>query len=235
MQGKFYAVGVGPGDPGLVTLKALKIMEGAGLLVATRTDRETDCQAFAMIRPLLAHPGHKYFSIVLPVRTRCHNYMDIWLEAVNTILKSMENGQEVVFVTPGDPTSHNVLSYLLDIMEGEKEGFDREILPGINFFSAGASFLNNTLVMEDEKLAVIPAPVSRQDLAALLRMFDAIVITRAHNQARELPVMLEDLGMEENACYLGYHPEKYQFSRLEPSSLKGDFQLEQVYIQCGHI
>ena len=162
MQGKLYGIGTGPGDPELLTLKAIKAIEAC---------------------PVIAHPGHARgertaLAIVADYiggkrLLECSFAMERDMAArqaarqatAESIMELLAAGEDVGFVTLGDPTTYSTYMYIHEIVAAA--GFATEIIPGVTSFAAAAAALGTALCSGDETLLVIPARHST-DIEALL-------------------------------------------------------------------
>lgn len=218
MKGKLFAVGIGTGEPELITLKALEVLKNADIIAAIRIHQvEDESKALSIINSILEIPEEKLFRIVFPSKGRYYTFIDLWLLAAEKIWKLINKGKKVAFVVTEDPVTHSVFSYLADIMESEYGDFPLEIIPGITSFSFGAAFLKIPLVLQDEKLAVLPAPVTRDDLVDFSKKFDTIAIVRPQLMGKEIISMLRELELIDNAYFLGLNEETKEYFNIDIS------------------
>ena len=220
MKGVLYGVGTGPGDPELITLKALKILKEADIIITLRNEKDEENSALSVILYHLKEVEGRHREIVLPNKGRCHTFMEFWLSAARTVQENLEKGRKVVFAVSEDPVIFSIFSYLVDILEGEMEDLPVEIVPGINLFSSGAAFLKIPLVMENEKLVVLQAPVSTDDLSEFSRSFDAVVILKGSSRLKDILNSLEKLELLEKTYFLTYSKQQGLFLSLEQKDLQ---------------
>ncbi|UNC92267.1 SAM-dependent methyltransferase [Candidatus Contubernalis alkaliaceticus] len=220
MKGILYGVGTGPGDPELITLKALKILNDADIILTLRNEREEENSALSVIVHHLKEAADKHREIVLPWKGRCHTFMDFWINTARIIQGYLEEGVKVAFAVPEDPVLFSTFSYLVDMLEGEMDDVPIEIIPGINLFSAGTGFLKIPLVMENEKLAVLQAPVSYQNLSDFSQAFDALVIFKGDNKLKVTLENLEKLNLIEKTYFLVYSKQQNEFLSLGKDDLE---------------
>jgi len=155
MDGILYGVGVGAGDPEMMTLKAVRIIrENEYVAVPGQKVEETTAYQIAVQAvPELAEK--KLLPIFMPmthdasVMEKCHR------EGAETLENVLRTGKNVVFLTLGDPTIYSTFSYLQTIVE--KDGYKTELVSGIPSFCAAAARLNIALAEWDEPLHIVPA------------------------------------------------------------------------------
>ena len=155
MRGKAYGVGVGPGDPELMTLKACRLIrENEVIAVPGQVAEET--VAYKIAAGAVPEIAEK---ILVPVNMPMVKDRALLKEehkkGAKLLEKYLEEGKNVVFLTLGDPTVYCTFSYLQHILEAD--GFEVELVSGIPSFCAAAARLNVPLTEWDEQLHVIPA------------------------------------------------------------------------------
>ncbi len=225
MQGMLYGVGTGPGDPQLITLKALKVIKDADIIITLRNDKEQVNSALSVILHHIKEVESRHKEIVFPSKGRCHTFMEFWLDAARLVQKYMEKGEKVVFAVPEDPVVFSAFSYLVDILEGEMEELTVEIVPGISLYSAGTAFLKIPLVMENEKLAILQAPVSTDELSEFCQSFDAIAIFQRNVKQKDIIDSLEKLDRLDNTYFLTFSKQQGRFVEFQLDEL-GETEIE---------
>ena len=220
MKGKLYAIGAGPGDPELITLKGLRLLKEVDLILSTRNDQEEESAAISIIRPLLELPEDRYMEFIFPVKNRCQVFMDLWLQAAKKIYRLVEEGKKIAFIVPGDPVIYTIFVYLLDIIEEEYGKIPLEIVPGISSFSAGASSINIPLVMDSEKLAVVPPTISSHELTSTLNNFDTVAIINAGSKAWDIFSLLKENNLVEQSYILKYCRDNNKYVEVIADSIE---------------
>ncbi len=155
MHGKLYGIGVGPGDPELMTLKAMRIMKEADVIVVPGKTKE-ESVAYGIAKGALPElADKKVVAIHMPMtkdpelRHKSHH------NAADVVMAYMNEGKDVAFLTLGDPTIYSTYMYVHEIVMAK--GYKTEIISGIPSFCAAAAKLNQGLVQKDEALYVIPS------------------------------------------------------------------------------
>ncbi|MCR4963927.1 MAG: precorrin-2 C(20)-methyltransferase [Firmicutes bacterium] len=155
MKGIAYGVGVGPGDPELMTQKAIRLIrENEVIAVAGKVAKEAVAyQIAAAIVPELK--DKELVPVYMPM-IKDRQLIDAEHRKGAKLLESyLDQGKNVVYITLGDPTIYCTFSYLQHILEAD--GYAVELVPGIPSFCAAAARLNLPLVEWDEPLHVVPA------------------------------------------------------------------------------
>lgn len=191
-QGKLWGVGVGPGDPELLTLKAIRVLEQADVILAPDTGK-ADKTALNIIRDHLN--GEKPVLVSTPM-TRDKQRLEIaYKAAAYDIIQYLKAGKQVAFITLGDPTVYSTYMYIHDLVRAQ--GYAVEVVPGVPSFCAAAARLNISLCQGSEPLLVIPAS---HNAKSLLDVPANKVFMKAGSGILELKKTLEEKNMLQNAA-----------------------------------
>ena len=150
--GTFYGIGVGPGDPALLTFKAVDTIRRCDVIAVPEPD-SAERTAITVVEEFL-HGKELLecrFSMSRDEKTRMGRRNSVG-QAIASVLKS---GKSVGFITLGDPSIYSTYSYIRNIIR--TCGFNTETVPGITSFSAAASMLDTSLCEGGESLHIIPA------------------------------------------------------------------------------
>ena len=155
MTAKFYGVGLGPGDPGLVTLRALDVLQHAGRIfcVAARgASRSVSASILAALPGVTAEVTELEFTMSTDWNERLAR-ID---EHAATILELLRGGVECAFASIGDPMTYSTCSYLLRSLRKLEPELAYEIVPGVNSWSALAAKCGEVLCEDEETLRIVP-------------------------------------------------------------------------------
>lgn len=200
MKGKLYAVGVGPGEPSLLTIKALKVLEEARVVAVPKGKAEKGSLALSIIEDYIK--DKEVLELVFPMTDNREVLEEFWEKAAEKVGALLEKGEKVVFATLGDPSLYSTFSYLKSYLEKQGNSFSVEVIPGINSFSAAASLLQLSLVEGDQNLAVVSAPQNISRLKEVLKIFDTVVILKVNKYLEEIMKVLEEMGLEDKGYFV---------------------------------
>ncbi len=183
--GKFYGVGVGPGDPRFLTLRAVEVLQSVNIVAIpkSRLDRESVAWEIAQKH---CHPKVKLLELEMPMTADQVILQKAWQDGAQAILKELQAGHSVAFITIGDASLYSTYSYLLDNLRPTLPEDLIETVPGITAMSAAAARVNLPLAVGDEPLLVLP---SSDDVDNYLS-FPNLVLMKV---SRQLPKLLEVL------------------------------------------
>lgn len=183
-MGKLYGIGVGPGDPELLTLKAHRILKEADVIFCPEKEAGLGSFAFDIIKKLLKDTKAEIVNLVYPMHYHGEKLKQIWKKNAVCIAKYLEGEQIGVFITLGDPSVYSTFMYTLPYIE--HTGIDVEVIPGIPSFCAAANSIKLPLVAWDEDLVIVPVRKnSSEDLGKMIREHNNIVLMKpsANQQA----------------------------------------------------
>jgi precorrin-2/cobalt-factor-2 C20-methyltransferase len=166
-KGKLYGLGVGPGDPELMTLKAVRLIRECSVVAVPASGRETNV-AFEIARGAVPEIETKeLLEVSMPMIRDESKLKESHDRAAEAVIVELEKGKDVVFLTLGDPSIYSTYIYVHDRV-GAK-GYETEIVPGIPSFCAVSARLNEGLTEASEALHIIPASYEGLEEALLLK------------------------------------------------------------------
>lgn len=206
MKGTLYGVGVGPGDPELLTLKALRLVQENEVLAFPGTD-PTDTVAYQILKGACPEVEEKkLLAIPMPMTKDPVILEESHSKGTEIIKEQLDAGNNVVFLTLGDPTVYSTYIYVHKRIQNM--GYPVEIVSGITSFCAVAARLNISLVEKAEPLYVVPASYQIEDA---LRMSGTRVLMKAGKKMKDVKrqlieaeadaVMIENCGMPDEKIY----------------------------------
>ena len=206
MKGTLFGVGVGPGDPELMTLKAVRMIRENEVIAVPGADvRETVAYKIAVQAvPELA--DKELLPIYMPMTHDADELERNHAKGAKTLESYLDQGKNIVFLTLGDPCVYSTFSYLQH--RAEADGYHTELVSGITSFCAAAARLNISLSEWNEQLHIIPA-VHRLD-NELTESGNYILMKsgKKMNQVKEIlsrsgkdVLMVENCGMPNEHIY----------------------------------
>jgi precorrin-2/cobalt-factor-2 C20-methyltransferase len=199
---KVYAVGVGPGDPELLTRKAERILRRADVVLAPVSRVGESSVALETVREFLDEGRQEIVIHQFPMTSDPLVLVPAWQEAAALIAARVAAGQDVAFVTIGDPLLYSTFIYLLRIL---REGYPQtaiEIIPGISSINTAAAAAGIPLVEAEERLAVIPATAGMGKVIEALATFDTVVLLKVKPLYGELLEVLARMGRERSTVFV---------------------------------
>jgi precorrin-2/cobalt-factor-2 C20-methyltransferase len=206
MAGIMYGIGVGPGDPELMTLKAVKRIRELNVIAIPHKNKE-QCTAYQIARQAVPEIEEKECLHLHMPMTKDENVLkESHDQAARTVMEYLNRGEDVGFITLGDVSIYSTFTYLMERLW--KEGYETRLESGIPSFCAVAAKLGVPLASGAEELHIIPASYQVRDA---LKLPGVKVLMKAGRQMeavkRELKdcgasvVMVENCGMPDERIY----------------------------------
>lgn len=153
MKGKLYSVGIGPGDPELMTLKSVRLLNECDVVALPKGDTDI-MTAKNIVSQVVDLKSKKLLTIYMPMTKNMDIMAKAHREGADAIEKILDEGKNVVFITLGCPTVYATCIYVHKIVL--KDGYDAELVAGVPSFCAVAAKLNTSLCERAEPLIVLP-------------------------------------------------------------------------------
>ncbi|MBN9668769.1 precorrin-2 C(20)-methyltransferase [Roseibium aggregatum] len=197
MSGTLYGVGLGPGDPDLMTLKAHRLISTASVIAYPAPDTG---ESFARTIAAGAIPsGAREIPIVVPMRTDRFPAREIYDKAAQDIAAVLSSGEDVVTLCEGDPFFYGSFMYLFERLS---DRFRIEIVPGVTSLTACAAQLRRPLTSRNDVMTVIPGPLPDDDIRQKIEAAQAVAIMKVGRHFARLKALLADMGLIEKAGYV---------------------------------
>ena len=201
-QGIFYGVGVGPGDPELLTLKACRLIESADLGVYLSNDAgASHARDIARIALENSQADQQELAVHMPMLNDRQAANTAYDGAAEKIAKALDKQAMVVFLCEGDPLFFGSFAYLLVRLE---EKYRCEVVPGICSVNAASAALKQPLAQLNENMAVISGRHSNTVILQALKNYDNLIILKAGQGRVRLLELLAQSGRSHDARYLEY-------------------------------
>ncbi len=205
LPGHLYGVGVGPGDPGLITLRAAGLIESADVLAYHRAaHRSSTARAIAAAH---VRGGVVEEELVYPVTTGTTDHpggyygalADFYAECAERLRAHLAAGRSVVVIAEGDPLFYGSFMYVHDAL---REDFPTEVVPGITAMAAASAAVGTGLCRHEDTLTVLPGTLPVAELARRLADTDAAVIMKLGRTFAAVREALRQAGALERAVYV---------------------------------
>jgi len=197
MSGVLYGVGVGPGDPELMTLKAARLI-AACPVVAYPVLPGADSFARAIAADLIA-PGAEEIAIEVPMTTARDPAQAAYDVGAARIAEVLQAGQDVACLCEGDPFFYGSFMYLFARLA---DRFPVEVVPGVTSVTACAARAGLPLVARSERLTVLPGTLPEGELKARIEGAESVAILKVGRHLAKIRAVVEGLGLTARARYV---------------------------------
>jgi precorrin-2 C20-methyltransferase / precorrin-3B C17-methyltransferase len=203
--GQLFGVGLGPGDPELITLKALRVIKQAKV-IAYPTAKQSQSNARSIVSAELVH-GQIELPMIYPITTESTDHpggyevaiAEFYDQMAEQIAVHLEEGRDVAILCEGDPFFYGSYMYLHDRLAHR---FATEVIPGVPSIMGAAARLGTPLVRRDSELTVIPATLSEDALTARLRSHGAFAVIKLGRNFAKVKNALTKAGVLDKAFYI---------------------------------
>jgi precorrin-2/cobalt-factor-2 C20-methyltransferase len=195
--GRLYGLGIGPGDPELITVKALRLLRSADVIAYPISDKNKQGLARSIVLEYINSEQIQiplYFPFKLEQSSQ--PYYDI---AANTIADYLSKGRDVVVLCEGDPFFYGTFMYIYNRLA---DRFPTEVVPGVSSMMASAAALGVPLTYRNDVYMVVSAILPAEVLKAKLAVADAAVIIKLGRHFEKVTSVLKELGLYDRAKYI---------------------------------
>ena len=197
-----YAVGVGPGDPELLTRKAERILRQADVVLAPVSNPSEASVALETVREFLDEGRQEIIIHQFPMTSDRARLLPAWQEAAALIAARVLAGKDVAFVTIGDPLLYSTFIYLLRIFRESYPQIAIEVIPGISSINTSAAVACVPLGEADERIAIVPATAGMEKVIEALVKYDTVVLLKVKPLFGEILEVLRRMGRERSTLFV---------------------------------
>ncbi len=189
-----FGIGVGPGDPELLTLRALRIIQSVPVVAVPTANIDGESYALNIAADILK-PEQKVIKLHFPMVKNLATRIKKRQAATQTLVEILRNGEDIAFLTEGDPLLHSTFAYILEYLPKD---IQVEIIPGVSSIMAASAESKIPLVNANETLAIFPVTRNNfTELEGILEKFDTVVLLKTYKMLDEIFTLLGKLKLLE--------------------------------------
>lgn len=200
MRGKLYGIGIGPGDPELITIKAKNILEKVDYIAIPKTSSDNKNYALSIVEGIMHIDPKRIIELIFPMSYDEKILETGWEIASKSIIETLDKGKNIAFITLGDPTVYSTYMYVHKVIQ--KQGYITEIVPGVTSFCASAAKAGISLGENSDCIAIVPQAYDCENLDDILESFDSVVLMKASKNFNGLLQKLEQHKLEDKAVLI---------------------------------
>ena len=197
MTGVLYGVGLGPGAPDLITLRAARLIENARV-IAYPTLAGAESFARAIAADLIAKDAQEIVMDV-PMTVARQPAQDAYDKGASEIAAALDAGQDVVCLCEGDPFFYGSFMYLHTRLA---DRYKVEVVPGVTSVTACAARAGKPLVARNERLTILPGPLPEDELRRRIEAAESVAIMKVGRHLAKIRAVIDDLGLTDAAVYV---------------------------------
>jgi precorrin-2/cobalt-factor-2 C20-methyltransferase len=195
---KLFCVGCGPGDPELLTVRAVNLIKNAEVIFAPTAREGKPSIALSVVEQYINRPT-KTVSLVFPMVKDRESLRDYWKRNADEIAGAVRSGKKVVYLTVGDPALYSTWIYIHRELKKSYGDIEVEIVPGVASMFAIAARAKISLAEGDETVAVVPACYNMERVKKTANACDTVIFLKDGRYFDSVIEMLAQAGFPDNA------------------------------------
>lgn len=188
--GVLYGLGVGPGDPELITVKAFRKIQESPVIAYPKKLKGSKSYAHRIVDVYINPAEKEMLGLVFPMTKDEAILEREWTKSVELVYSKLQEGKDVAFVTEGDPLLYSTFIHMMKLMKEKHPDVDIQVVPGISSLNGAASRLGIALADGDDHVAIIPAHDDYEAMKQAIITHDAIIFIKV---AKVIDLMLSIL------------------------------------------
>jgi precorrin-2/cobalt-factor-2 C20-methyltransferase len=201
--GKLYGIGVGPGDPKLLTLRAKEILDQVDIIFCPKGDEDGASWARSIIETTTS-ADKEFVELPFPMTRDKKILKAYWQKGAERIAGEIAKGKQGAFITLGDPFIYSTYIYLLRTLLQDFPDMEVETIPGISAFNAAAARAQVPLVQADETMAILPVRKDLRGLKEALGTFDTVVLMKVGSKLDKVMALLGELDLLKHSVLVSH-------------------------------
>ena len=197
-MGTLYGLGVGPGDPELLTLKAVRVLGGVQRIYAASSSKNTYSVSLDIAGPHLRR-GATAEVLAFPMTRDEEALRDAWRANAARVLDDLRAGLDVACLTLGDPMTYSTFGYLMRTVLDMEPDTRIEVVPGVTSYHAASAVAGKILVESCQNLAVVSGVDGGEGLRKAAAWADSVVVLKAYKRFGHIRSVLDELGLTQGA------------------------------------
>jgi precorrin-2/cobalt-factor-2 C20-methyltransferase len=195
---KLFCVGCGPGDPELLTIKALNLIKEADVIFVPTSKADKPSIALSIVSKYI-NKTTKIINLVFPMVKDKNSLKEYWKKNTNEISEMVSTGKKTLYLTVGDPSLYSTWIYIHRELKNNHKDIEIEIIPGITSIFAFAAESKISLVEGDEHLSVVPACYDLNKVKNTVKSSDTIVFLKDGRYFDNVIDMLSETGFSDES------------------------------------
>jgi precorrin-2/cobalt-factor-2 C20-methyltransferase len=188
--GTLYGIGVGPGDPELLTIKSARILSQVDVVFAAASTKNNYSLAVNIASPYIPK-GTPLLLLQFPMTKDKAEARNAWKAHAQTIIAKLEQGKNAAFVTLGDPMTYSTYGYVLQNIQKIAPQIPIMTIPGITSYQAAAACINTPLVEGEESLLVVSGVNGGDRLRQVTMKPENVVFMKAYRNIKDINAALD--------------------------------------------
>ena len=192
--GTLYGIGVGPGDPDLITLKAVKVLGRVAVVFASASTKNRYSLSVDIVSPHLKK-DIPLIRLDFPMTRDRAVLQSAWERNAVKVKNVLETGQDAALLTLGDPMTYSTFGYLMRTLKASVPDIPIEVIPGITSYQAGCASSHQVLAEGEESFTVVSGALGAGKLKQVIEHTDNVVMIKVYRNYKEIMETLHHLDL----------------------------------------
>lgn len=219
--GTLYGIGVGPGDPELITLKGYRMLQECPVISFPAKKMGAESYAQKIINSHVKEEGKELLGLYFPMTRDKEVLKREWANTVSVLSERLLAGKDVVFITEGDPFLYSTFIHLMREMNEHYPEIPVEVVPGISSVNGAAARLGLPLADGDEVFAIVPATEDAEAMKQALLTHDAVVFIKVAKVIDQMIDVLTEIDLIGKAAVVTRVTSEEEIIFRDVAALKG--------------
>lgn len=202
MSATLYGVSLGPGDPGLITLRAWHLLQSPCYWTYPIKNKNKPSYALQIALQAGLHMPENSTPLIFPMTHDKKILAGYWLRAAQTVIAILKQGSDVIFLVEGDASTFSTFQHLAKTVKTLDDTYPIETIPGVPSFNAAAAYAKTPLADTDDTIAIIPAGYGLSMIASLLNDFDTLVLLKVKPMLDNIIDFLQQKNLLSHSCFI---------------------------------
>ena len=201
--GTLYGIGVGPGDPELITLKGVRLLRQCPHVFVPKARTATDSVALSIARRYLSSSSQVH-ELIFPMSSDQADLARHWMVSAGEIAAVLKGGEDACFLTLGDPLLYSTYIYLLRELKNLWPEARVVTVPGVTAFSAAAALAGFPVGEKKETVTIIPTADDLEDVRRVLSGGGTVILMKVGRRLREILNVLEEAKVIDHSVFVSH-------------------------------
>ncbi|MBN2239901.1 MAG: precorrin-2 C(20)-methyltransferase [Dehalococcoidales bacterium] len=200
--GTFYGIGAGPGDPELLTIKALRVLSEVPVVFVPVTKINAESLAGEIVNKAVPGISSKFVPLLMPMHRDIEHLEKSWNRAASLINETVNEGRDCAFINVGDPFLYGTFIYVLEALKQLNPEVNIMIIPGVSSVNAASARAAIDLATGNESVAILSGYSDDDMVKTALEEFNTTVFLKAGASLNNLYPLIEESGLLDNCVYI---------------------------------
>ena len=201
MKGSLTGIGVGPGDADLLTVKAVKAIEGADVIMCPASAEDRPSIALSVVSHLVDEPRQEITKLIFPMTKDRDVLEETWRRNANIMAQKVATGKNIVYLTVGDPYLYSTWIYMHRHLSSEHPEMEISVIPGIVSMFTFASKVGVSIAEGAEKVAIIPSCYDLAGVREIARYAESMIFLKDGRYFDQVIDVLRESGFGDDSLF----------------------------------